>query len=78
MMTTKEIRQLDLKAIRKEIKTAKLDITKEEIKIHMDQDKNTSSLRPMRKYIARLVTVLNEKVFLLQVNQENGKENIKE
>ncbi len=75
-MNLKEIRQLDLKGIKAEIKETSIALAKYKMQIKLSREKNTSFLRKQRVYIAKLNTILNEKLFLnnLDVKEEDVKE----
>ena len=64
MLTLKEIRQLDVKGIRAEIQKVRQELHKYMIDVTMKKEKNTSRIPAQKKYVAKLQTVMNEKLFL--------------
>ena len=72
MKDLKELRQLDIKAIREELKSSRRDLANHSMQVKLKREKNTSFLGKQRRYIAKLNSVLNEKIFLKR--KENGNE----
>jgi ribosomal protein L29 len=60
-LATKEIRTMQLEDLHKEIREKRTMIAKMQVEIDMRSEKDTAKFLRLKKEIARLLTILNEK-----------------
>ena len=71
-MKLEKARQLDDKALLKEVAKVKNDIVKLRSEISMNRVKNYQSLKATKKYLARLLTIKKEKEIINQTSKGNN------
>lgn len=64
MMTTKEIRKLDRVSILKKIQEKRIELSNKKMERYIGKESNFSVIKSLRREIARLLTILNEKEVL--------------
>lgn len=66
MLTSKELRTKDMKALQKELIQARESSVKARIPVAMGQDKKSTESKKKQHYVARILTVMNEKTNPIQ------------
>lgn len=64
MADLKDLRKQDEAKLRESLKKAEVELLEKKLKSTVSRDKNTSVFRKMKKEIARIKTIINEKEVL--------------
>jgi len=64
MMKTKEVRKLDKVAILKKVQEKRIELSNKKMEKYIGKEPNFSLIKSLRKEIAMLLTILNEKEVL--------------
>ena len=59
MLTLKELRTKDMKALQQELKNARTVAVKTQIPVRMGQDKKSCEAKKKQHYVAQILTVMN-------------------
>jgi len=60
MLSTQDLRNKSLKDLQTELKKARLDWLKTKMSLKMNQDKKAHVMRKNKRYVAQILTVMNE------------------
>lgn len=71
MITLDELKRLNLKELAEELKKAKIDLLKLRLAVASRQSKETSKLKELRKYVARMKTL--KRMLEIEQIKENPK-----
>jgi ribosomal protein L29 len=61
MLSTEELRKKDLKALNEELVKAREALLAAQLSVRMNQDKKAHLIRSNKRYVAQILTVMNEK-----------------
>jgi ribosomal protein L29 len=70
MITTEDLKKMSIKDLKKEIEASKKNLFKVKLDVISGQEKKNNLIKDNKKYIARMNTLMTEKLYKMAYNEE--------